>query len=45
MTFFHEQFEDEYDALKPEYDEAFTMALHKDVRKGIVKDQTPSRWS
>ena len=23
-----------------EYDEAFTMALHKDVRKGIVKDQT-----
>lgn len=38
--FFAEQFEDEYAALKPEYDEAFTMALHKDVRKGIVKDQT-----
>lgn len=38
--FFSEQFEDEYDALKPEYDEAFTMALHKDVRKGIIKDQT-----
>lgn len=37
--FFSEQFEDEYDALKPEYDEAFTMALHKDVRKGIIKDQ------
>ncbi len=38
--FFSEQFEDEYAALKPEYDEAFTMALHKDVRKGIIKDQT-----
>lgn len=29
---------DEYEALKGEYDEAFTMALHKDVRAGIVKD-------
>lgn len=29
---------DEYDDLKrDEYDEAFTMALHKDVRKGIVE--------
>jgi len=37
--FFSEQFEDEYAALRPEYDEAFTMALHKDVRKGIIKDQ------
>jgi polyribonucleotide nucleotidyltransferase len=37
-TFFQEQFEDEYAALKPEYDEAFTMAVHKDVRKGIIKD-------
>ncbi len=36
--FFAEQFEDEYAALKPEYDEAFTMALHKDVRKGIVDE-------
>ncbi|HSX23781.1 MAG TPA: polyribonucleotide nucleotidyltransferase [Candidatus Saccharimonadales bacterium] len=35
--FFAEQFEDEYHALKPEYDEAFTMAIHKDVRKGIVE--------
>jgi polyribonucleotide nucleotidyltransferase len=26
--------------LKAEYDEAFTMALHKDVREGIVKDKT-----
>jgi polyribonucleotide nucleotidyltransferase len=39
---FHEAFElehgDAYADLKPEYDEAFTMALHKDVRKGIVED-------
>jgi len=27
---------DEYEKLHDEYDEAFTMALHKDVRKGIV---------
>lgn len=32
--------EDEYMALKAEYDEAFQMALHKDVRAGIIKDQT-----
>jgi polyribonucleotide nucleotidyltransferase len=31
---------EEYDSLKGEYDEAFTTALHKDVRKGIVKDST-----
>ena len=39
---FHDAFQLEhgeaYEALKPEYDEAFTMALHKDVRKGIVED-------
>lgn len=29
---------EEYEALRSEYDEAFTMALHKDVRKGIVKE-------
>lgn len=28
---------EDYDALRDEYDEAFTMALHKDVRKGIVE--------
>ena len=37
---FHKAFEEEigedYQTLKPEYDEAFTLALHKDVRKGIV---------
>lgn len=41
---FHEQMrqklgEDEYKDLYDEYDEAFTMALHKDVRKGIVEKQ------
>jgi polyribonucleotide nucleotidyltransferase len=29
---------DEFDELKGEYDEAFTMALHKDVRDGIVAE-------
>ncbi len=39
---FHEAFEDkhgeDYGGLKAEYDEAFTMALHYDVRKGIVEE-------
>lgn len=39
---FHDDFQLEhgetYEALKPQYDEAFTMALHKDVRKGIVDE-------
>jgi polyribonucleotide nucleotidyltransferase len=30
---------EEYETDKREYDEAFTMALHKDVRKGIVEHQ------
>ena len=30
--------EEEYPDLRDEYDEAFTMAVHKDVRDGIVKD-------
>ncbi len=29
---------EEYDSQRDEYDEAFTMALHKDVRRGIVED-------
>ena len=33
-----EELGDEYDAVRDEYDEAFTMAIHKDVRAGIVKD-------
>lgn len=28
---------EEYEVLHDEYDEAFTMAVHKDVRKGIVE--------
>ena len=31
--------EEEYEKLYDEYDEAFTMALHKDVRRGIVEEQ------
>ena len=31
---------DEYDAIRDEYDEAFTKALHDDVRKGIVESGT-----
>jgi len=31
---------DEYDAQHDEYDEAFTSALHKDVRKGIIELKT-----
>ncbi len=38
---FHEAFAEkvgeEYSELRDEYDEAFTMALHKDVRNGIVE--------
>ena len=41
---FHEAFseklgEDYTKELRDEYDEAFTMALHKDVRRGIVEEQ------
>jgi polyribonucleotide nucleotidyltransferase len=40
---FHEQMAEKigtetYEPLHDEYDEAFTMALHKDVRAGIVKN-------
>ena len=31
---------EDYTALRDQYDEAFTMALHKDVRRGIVESQT-----
>ncbi len=30
--------EEDYAKLRDEYDEAFTMALHKDVRRGIVEE-------
>lgn len=41
---FHEEMskkigEAEYEALHDEYDEAFTSALHKDVRKGILEQK------
>ena len=36
---FAEKLGEEYDDLRGEYDEAFTMALHKDVRRGIVESQ------
>ena len=29
---------EEYSEVRDEYDEAFTLALHKDVRRGIVED-------
>lgn len=35
---FAEKLGDDHAALKSEYDEAFQMAVHKDVRKGIVND-------
>lgn len=37
-TEFAEKIGEDYDSLKKEYDEAFTTALHKDVRQGIVED-------
>lgn len=42
-TDFHLALEDKYGAdvyaeIKNEYDEAFTLAVHKDVREGIIKD-------
>jgi polyribonucleotide nucleotidyltransferase len=35
---FEKEIGDEFKELKGEYDEAFTTALHKDVRAGIVKE-------
>jgi polyribonucleotide nucleotidyltransferase len=35
-----EKLGEEYADLRDEYDEAFTMALHKDVRRGIVEEST-----
>jgi len=44
-TQFHEAMiesvgEAEYNSLRGEYDEAFTMAIHEDVRQGIVDSRT-----
>jgi polyribonucleotide nucleotidyltransferase len=38
LDHFAEELGDDYAALKSEYEEAFAMAMHKDVRKGIIKD-------
>jgi polyribonucleotide nucleotidyltransferase len=38
LEHFAEELGDDYAALKGEYEEAFAMAMHKDVRKGIIKD-------
>jgi polyribonucleotide nucleotidyltransferase len=42
-TAFHADFEDklgeDYVLQRAEYEEAFTMAVHKDVRKGILEEQ------
>ncbi len=35
---FAEEIGEDYSAAKNDYDEVFQMALHKDVREGIVKD-------
>ncbi len=35
---FEEEIGEQFTELKAEYDEAFTLALHKDVRDGIVKE-------
>ncbi len=37
-TVIEEKLGEVYAGLKGEYDEAFTMALHKDVRRGIITD-------
>jgi polyribonucleotide nucleotidyltransferase len=37
-TDFAEKIGENYDTMRTEYDEAMQMALHKDVRKGIVED-------
>jgi polyribonucleotide nucleotidyltransferase len=35
---FTEEFGEDFSELKGDYNDAFTMSLHKDVRKGIVED-------
>lgn len=38
---FKEELGEEYDNLKSDYHEAFDLALHKDVRNGIIKGTRP----
>lgn len=37
---FADKIGDDYTGARQEYDDAFTLAVHKDVRKGIVEHQT-----
>jgi polyribonucleotide nucleotidyltransferase len=37
---FKEEYADDYESLKGEFNDAFQMALHKDVRKGIIEDNS-----
>ena len=37
LDYFKDKLKDSFDELKNEYEEAFTLAVHKDVRKGIVE--------
>ncbi len=37
LDFFKDKLDDAFDDLKNEYEEAFTLAIHKDVRRGIVE--------
>ena len=37
---FKEEYTDDYESVKGEFNEAFQMALHKDVRKGIIEDNS-----
>lgn len=39
LTHFAEEMGDDFADVKKDYSEAFTMLVHKDVRKGIVADQ------
>ncbi|HWZ66015.1 MAG TPA: polyribonucleotide nucleotidyltransferase [Patescibacteria group bacterium] len=38
QTYFAGELGDDFDALKNDYEDAFTVALHKDVRKGILEE-------
>ncbi|MDB5170088.1 MAG: hypothetical protein JWN82_484 [Candidatus Saccharibacteria bacterium] len=40
MAHFAEELGEDFDTWSAVYEDAFTMALHKDVRKGIIESQT-----
>jgi len=37
---FREEYGEDYDSLKNEFNDAFQMAIHKDVRQGIIADNS-----